>query len=150
MSANVYVIEDYENETAFRPKKTNPKQTQSKPILKGMNVNFCAAGYYESKPKFAANNPNLEFTTAWSSAARIRLLAGPNLGRIHSHAASVFLCSAIFANTIYSILPNFPRQTFAAVSGVKMGFLQGRFFSIAKPVFDANLYNFRLSQQLAK
>ncbi len=29
MNANVYVIEDYENETAFRPKKTNPKQTQS-------------------------------------------------------------------------------------------------------------------------
>jgi hypothetical protein len=24
MNANVYVIEDYENETAFRPKKTNP------------------------------------------------------------------------------------------------------------------------------
>jgi len=24
MSANLYVIEDYENETAFRPKKTNP------------------------------------------------------------------------------------------------------------------------------
>jgi len=30
MSTNVYVIEDYENETAFRPKKTNPKQTQFK------------------------------------------------------------------------------------------------------------------------
>jgi hypothetical protein len=29
MSANLYVIEDYENETAFRPKKTNPIQTQS-------------------------------------------------------------------------------------------------------------------------
>ncbi len=29
MSANVYIIEDYENETAFRPKKTNPKQIQS-------------------------------------------------------------------------------------------------------------------------
>jgi len=26
--------------------KTKPKQTQSKPILEGMNVNFCAAGYY--------------------------------------------------------------------------------------------------------
>ncbi len=57
------------------------KQTQSKPILERMNVNFCAAGYYESKPTFAANNPNLEFTTAWSSAARISLSAGPNLGR---------------------------------------------------------------------
>ena len=40
------------------------KQSQSKPILKRMNVNFCATGYYESKPTFAANNPNVEFTTA--------------------------------------------------------------------------------------
>jgi len=24
MNANVYIIEDYENETVFRPKKTNP------------------------------------------------------------------------------------------------------------------------------
>jgi len=31
MNANIYVIEDYENETAFRPKKTNPIQTQFKP-----------------------------------------------------------------------------------------------------------------------
>jgi phosphopantetheine adenylyltransferase len=29
MSANVYVIEDYENETAFRPQKNKPNQTQS-------------------------------------------------------------------------------------------------------------------------
>jgi len=31
MNVNLYVIEDYENETAFRPKKTNPIQTQFKP-----------------------------------------------------------------------------------------------------------------------
>ena len=30
MSANVYVIEDYENETAFRPQKNKPK---TNPIL---------------------------------------------------------------------------------------------------------------------
>ena len=36
-----------------------------------MNINFFAKGYYESKPTFAANNPNLVFTTAWSSAAKI-------------------------------------------------------------------------------
>jgi len=36
--------------TPSQPKKTNPIQTQSKPILKRMNVNFCATGYYESKP----------------------------------------------------------------------------------------------------
>jgi len=28
MNVNLYVIEDYENETAFRPKKNKPKQTQ--------------------------------------------------------------------------------------------------------------------------
>ena len=38
MNVNVYVIEDYENETTFRPKKTNPKQTQFKPnFFKGQN-----------------------------------------------------------------------------------------------------------------
>ncbi len=71
MNANVYVIEDYENDTAFRPKKTNPIQSQSKPILERMNVNFCAKGHYESKPTFAANNPNVDINTAWSCAARI-------------------------------------------------------------------------------
>ena len=34
MNVNLYVIEDYENETVFRPKKTNPKQTQ---FPKGQN-----------------------------------------------------------------------------------------------------------------
>ena len=29
MSANLYFIEDYENETAFRPQKNKPNQTQS-------------------------------------------------------------------------------------------------------------------------
>jgi len=28
-------------------------------------------GYYESKPTFAANNPNLDITTAFSCGARI-------------------------------------------------------------------------------
>ena len=45
MSANLYVIEDYENETAFRPQKnkpkTNPIQTQSKPVLSAVEwANF--------------------------------------------------------------------------------------------------------------
>jgi len=34
MSANLYVIEDYENEPPAGPKKTNPIQTQSNPISK--------------------------------------------------------------------------------------------------------------------
>jgi len=28
MNVNTFLQKDYENETAFRPKKTNPKQTQ--------------------------------------------------------------------------------------------------------------------------
>ncbi len=50
MNANVYVIEDYENETAFRPKKTNPIQTQTNPILERMNVNFCAGQVSKHRP----------------------------------------------------------------------------------------------------
>jgi len=33
MNVNAFLQKDYEYETAFRPKKTNPIQTQSKPIL---------------------------------------------------------------------------------------------------------------------
>jgi len=29
MNVNLYVIEDYENETAFRPQKNKPNQSQS-------------------------------------------------------------------------------------------------------------------------
>jgi len=34
MNVNLYVIEDYENETAFRPKKTNPIKAN---FFKGQN-----------------------------------------------------------------------------------------------------------------
>ena len=34
MNANLYVIEDYENETTFRPKKTNPNKAN---FFKGQN-----------------------------------------------------------------------------------------------------------------
>jgi len=45
--------------------ESKEKQSQSKPILKRTNVNFCTTGYYESKPTFAVregspNNPNVE------------------------------------------------------------------------------------------
>ncbi len=33
MNVNVYIIEDYDNETAFRPKKTNPNKPNSNPVL---------------------------------------------------------------------------------------------------------------------
>jgi hypothetical protein len=32
MNVNVYFIKDYENETNFRPKKTNPNKPNSNPI----------------------------------------------------------------------------------------------------------------------
>ena len=46
MNVNLYVIEDYENETAFRLKKTNP----NKPNLKRakMNLNIYSAKEYEN------------------------------------------------------------------------------------------------------
>jgi len=34
ISANLYLIEDYENETAFRLQKNKPKQSQNKPNFK--------------------------------------------------------------------------------------------------------------------
>jgi len=40
MSANAFLQKDYENETAFRPKKTNPKQTQFKPNLRKAKMNL--------------------------------------------------------------------------------------------------------------
>ncbi len=50
-----------------------------------------------------------------------------------------FSCVQQFlANTIYSILPTFTRQTLAPVWSVKMGLLQGCFFSIGKMVYAAN------------
>ncbi len=38
MNVNLYIIEDYENETTFRPKKNKPKQTQNKPNFKGKKM----------------------------------------------------------------------------------------------------------------
>jgi len=40
MNVKLYVIKDYENETAFRPKKTNPNEPNSPPILKILVLNF--------------------------------------------------------------------------------------------------------------
>jgi len=80
MNVNSFITKDYRKKDDFAVRKnkpnSNPIQTQSKPILKGMNVTFCATGYYESKPTFAVrkgrpNNPNVEITTAWSCGARI-------------------------------------------------------------------------------
>jgi len=81
MNANLYNTRDYErkrdwtlgeNKPNSNPIKACPERIEftlsviegNGPILERMNVNFCATGYYESKPTFAANNPNVEITTA--------------------------------------------------------------------------------------
>ncbi len=60
MNVNAFLQKDYENEPPSGPKKTNPKQTQTNPILEAMIVNFCSAGYYESKPKALKKPPLLQ------------------------------------------------------------------------------------------
>ncbi len=47
MSANLYVIEDYENETAFRPKKTNPNKPNF--LNAKMNESLLATKDYENE-----------------------------------------------------------------------------------------------------
>ncbi len=62
MNVNLYVIEDYENETAHRPKKTNPKQTQFKPnCRKGeIDAKCVFTKDYRKNDDFVVriNNPN--------------------------------------------------------------------------------------------
>jgi hypothetical protein len=41
MNVNLYIIEDYENETTLRPQKTKPNQTQFKSEDKGQMSVFC-------------------------------------------------------------------------------------------------------------
>ncbi len=65
MNVNLYIIEDYENETAFRPKKTNPNKPNSNPIKPNfqkakMNVNLYVIEDYRKKDDFLVriNKPN--------------------------------------------------------------------------------------------
>jgi len=70
MSANLYVIEDYENETAFRPKKTNPKQTQ---FPKGQNeLRAYPNNRVVMRPseKFEAKAAGQKCSEAWFSPRR--------------------------------------------------------------------------------
>ena len=41
MNANLYVIEDYENETAFRPRKTNPNKPNFKSEVRNQRSDIC-------------------------------------------------------------------------------------------------------------
>ena len=92
-----------------------------------------------------SSSPLLGVVGRESTFRRVQILG------VYTATLLQFSCAQQFlANTIYGILPNFPRQTLAVVSGVKMGLFQGWFFSIGKMDFAANLYNFRLSQKLAE
>ncbi len=64
MNVNLYVIEDYENETAFRPKKTNPNKPNFKwgrllivpmlPLYKLSNVQYYSQHNFKVKfPKIS-------------------------------------------------------------------------------------------------
>ena len=115
-----------------------------------MNVNLTLTKDYRKKMilQYKKTNPiQTQFKPNQSQSAfrRVRILG------IYTTTLLLFSCAQQFlVYTTYSILPNSPRQTVAAVSGVKMGLLQGWFFSISRPVFAENLYNFRLSQKLAE
>jgi hypothetical protein len=70
MNVSSFITKDYKKKMISQSKKTNPIQTQSKPILERMNVNFYAKRCYDRNPTFAANNSNVEFTTVFSDGAR--------------------------------------------------------------------------------
>jgi len=145
MNVSIYYIKDYQNFIPLAGQKNKPNSNPNKPnlvrrrriaervklmqsvYLQRIMKKNAAKGYEKTKPKQTQFKPK------------------------QSQSLLKFSCAQQFvANTIYSILPNSPRQTLVAVSGVKMGLLQGWFFSISKTVFAANLYNLRLSQKLAK
>jgi hypothetical protein len=104
MNVNSLITTDYENISDWTLGQNKPNSNPIKPNFQKaqMNVNFFAKGYYESKPTFAANNPNLEITTAWSRGARIRLSAGLNLGRTQPRCFS-FLVLSNFWLSLYIV-----------------------------------------------
>ena len=75
MNVSIYYTIDYSKKPPSGEYKTNPIQSQSKPILEAMFVNFCATVYYASKPTFAVRKvrpycQNVELNTALSDGAR--------------------------------------------------------------------------------
>jgi len=64
MDVNIYYTKVYENISDWtlgeNKPNSNPIQTQSKPILERINVNFCTAGYYKSKQKALKKPPLLK------------------------------------------------------------------------------------------
>ncbi len=148
MNVNAFSQKDYENETTFRLKKTNPNKANFRAYTNNRLV-------MRSSEKFEAKSAGqiiqISISPPPSVLRRESAFRRAQILGIFTATLLQFSCAQQFlANTIYSILPNFPRKTLAAVSGVKMGLLQGWFFSIGKTVFAANLYNFRPLQKLAE
>jgi len=88
----------------------------------------------------------------------IRLPAGPILGGCQDPPAPKirpnrfsFLVFSNFWLSLYIVYYLIPPDRLLRLSlALKWVFFKNLFFSIVKPVFAANLFNFRLSQQLAK
>ncbi len=59
MNVNLYVIEDYENETTFRPKKTNPNKAN---FFKGQNEQQIACRKIRPHPKKLRFGIKLDFS----------------------------------------------------------------------------------------
>jgi len=88
----------------------------------------------------------------------VRLSAGPILGgyqgppapKIRPNRFSFLVLSdfGLLLYIVYCLIS--PDRLFKLSLVLKWGCFKSWFFSIGKPVFAANLYNFRLSQQLAK
>ncbi len=73
MNVNAFLQKDYENETAFRPKKTNPIQTLSWAQSNGpisskakMNVNLYVIEDYENETTLRPKKTNPIQTLSWA------------------------------------------------------------------------------------
>ncbi len=53
VNVSIFTQMHYEKISDWTLGENKPNQSQTKPILERMNVNFCATGYYESKSTFA-------------------------------------------------------------------------------------------------
>ena len=128
MNVNFYVLEDYENETAFRPKKTNPIQTQFKKRVKLIQSVYlqrimkknAAKGYEKTNPKQTQSNPISNAHKATKGAGiviRIRLgtfsLPPVRVEKFRSTSfAFLFFCGCFFSRCLrYSSSPRIESAT---------------------------------------
>ncbi len=60
MNVSIYLQTAYENKSDWTIGENKPNSNPIKPNFKIMNVNFCAAWYYKSKPKAVKKPPLLK------------------------------------------------------------------------------------------